>query len=180
MAQARNVTLAAPVQASDQSIGPAHAPVTVVEYGDFECPICAAIEPAVKQLRAKHRDQLRFVFRHFPLEEFHPHALMAAEATESAAAQGKFWEMHDLLLENQRHLDRKHLERYAAQLGLDLARFRVDLYDELYRQRIREHQEGGRRSHLRATPAFFVNGEVCDVSGGPQQLFSSVARHVSR
>jgi protein-disulfide isomerase len=173
-------TLAAPVTASDHSIGSPHAPVTVLEYGDLECPTCAAIEPAVKQLRAKYPERLRFVFRHFPLEEFHPHALIAAEATESAAVEGKFWELRDLLLENQRHLDRKHLERYAAQLGLNLARFRADLDDEVYRQRIREHQEGGRRSHLRATPAFFVNGEVCDVSGGAQHLFTAVASRVPR
>ena len=171
----RVVTLAVPVSANDHRLGPEHAPVVVLEYGDFECPICVAVEPAVKQLRAL-RPEMAFVFRHFPLEQAHPHALMAAEAAEAAGAQGQFWAMHDLLLSNPRHLTRAHLDRYAAQLGLDGARFKAELDDEIYRQRVREHQEGGQRSHLRATPTFFVNGVVQDVSGGMHALFEFVAQ----
>ncbi len=176
----RTQTLAAPVSATDHSVGPEHAAVTVLEYGDFECPICLAVEPAVKQLRQIHQSDMRFVFRHFPLEEVHPHALMAAEAAEAAAAQGQFWPMRDRLLDTSRRLDRRHLEIYAAELGLDAARFRADLDDEVYRQRVREHQEGGRRSNLRATPTFFVNGIVQDVSGGMHELFDLVAAEIQR
>jgi protein-disulfide isomerase len=171
-------TLSVPVTATDHSAGPDHARVTVVEYGDFECPTCAAVEPAVKQLRELHQNDVRFVFRHFPLEEAHPHALIAAEAAEAAAGQGKFWPMHDLLLGHSRQLDRHHLDGYAAQIGLDMTRFKAEMDDEIYRQRVREHQEGGRRSHLRATPTFFVNGVVQDVSGGMQELFDVVAARV--
>jgi protein-disulfide isomerase len=178
--QHKLATLAVPVSAGDHIAGPANAPVAVIEYGDFECPVCLAVEPAVKQLRALHGADMAFVFRHFPLEEVHPHALLAAEAAEGAAATGKFWPMHDLLLTQQRHLSRHNLESYAQQIGLDIGRFRAELDDEIYRQRVREHQEGGRRSHLRATPAFFVNGVVQDVSGGMQALFDAVAAELRR
>ena len=176
----KTATLAVPVSAIDHRSGPEHAAVTVIEYGDFECPVCAAHESAVKQLRELHRADMVFVFRHFPLEDAHPHALLAAEASEAAAAQGKFWPMHDLLLSDTHHLTRHHLDGYAAKLGLDTARFQAELDDEIYRQRIREHQEGGRLSHLRATPTFFVNGIVQDVSGGMHDLFDAVAREVAR
>jgi protein-disulfide isomerase len=173
-------TLAVPVSRIDHRAGPEHARVTVIEYGDLECPICRAVEPAVRQLRDLHHEQMAFVFRHFPLEDAHPHALMAAEATESAAAQGKFWPMHDLLLAESHELNRRKLEEFAQQLGLDMARFKADLDDEIYRQRVREHQEGGRLSHLRATPTFFVNGVVQDVSGGMHELFDLVATDIAR
>jgi protein-disulfide isomerase len=172
-------TLAVPVSSTDHLAGPAHARIVLLEYGDFECPICIAVEPSVKQLRTLH-PQMAFVFRHFPLEEAHPHALMAAEAAEAAGAQGKFWAMHDLLLAHPHHLTRPHLEAHAAQLGLDAVRFRAELDDEIYRQRVREHQQGGQRSHLRATPTFFVNGVVQDVSGGMQALFEFVAQEARR
>lgn len=180
MVSPKLVTLAAPVVASDHRIGPDHAPVVVIEYGDFECPICHAVAPAVRQLRAMHATDVAFIFRHFPLEDTHPHALAAAEAAEAAAAQGKFWPMHDLLLTDPTHLSRRHLESYAGTLGLDLPRFKAELDDEIYRQRVREHQEGGRRSHLRATPGFFVNGVVQDVSGGMRDLFDAVAAAVAQ
>ena len=176
----KSPTLALAVSAIDHQDGPAHAPVTVVEYGDFECPICRAVEPAVRQLRELHRERMVFVFRHFPLEDAHPHALMAAEAAESAAAQGQFWPMHDLLLAESHPLSRRRLEEFAQQLDLDMARFKAELDDEIYRQRVREHQQGGRLSHLRATPAFFVNGVVQDVSGGMHDLFNLVASEFAR
>ena len=173
-------TLALAVTAIDHRDGPAYAPVTLVEYGDFECPICRAVEPSVRQLRELHREQLAFVFRHFPLEDTHPHALMAAEAAEAAAAQGKFWPMHGLLLAESHPLSRRRLEEFARQLDLDMARFKAELDDEIYRQRVREHQQGGRLSHLRATPTFFVNGVVRDVSGGMHDLFDLVAGEIAR
>lgn len=169
-------SLAVQVSAADHRQGPEQASVVVVEYGDYECPICQAFEPAVQQLRQLHQASLLFVFRHFPMEEAHPHALLAAEAAECAGAQGQFWPMHNLLLGPGRRLDRAHLDRFAGQLGLDVARFIAELDDEVYRQRVREQQDGGRRSHLRATPTFFVNGVVQDVSGGMHDLFDAVAR----
>ena len=173
-------TLAVPVTAADHFKGDAKAPVIVIEYGDFECPTCAAVAPAVNQLCALHPADMMFVFRHFPLEDAHPHALMAAEAAEAAAAQGKFWPMHDLLLAKTTHLKRHHLDEYAALIGLDMARFTAELDDEIYRQRIREQQAGARSSHLRATPTFFVNGVVQDVSAGMEELFELVASQVKR
>jgi protein-disulfide isomerase len=161
---------------TDHTSGPRGAAIVVVEYGDFQCPICQSVEPAVKHLRALHSTDMTFVFRHFPLEEVHPQALMAAEAAEAAGAQGRFWEMHDLLLAPGRKLTRSHLDDYARQIGLDMPRFAADLDDEIYRQRVREHQDSGRRGHLRATPGFFVNGATQDVSGGMQALFDAVAR----
>lgn len=168
-------TLAVPPSAIDHSLGPEHARVIVVEYGDFECPTCAAAELAARHLRELHPVELRFIYRHYPLENSHPHALIAAAASEAAGAQSKFWPMHNLLLARQLHLKRRDLDGYAAELGLDTARFAAELNDEVYLQRIREHQDGGRRSHLRATPTFFVNGVVQDVSGGMQALHQRVA-----
>ncbi|HTB64698.1 MAG TPA: thioredoxin domain-containing protein [Steroidobacteraceae bacterium] len=174
MTNSKHVTLAVPISAIDHRIGAEHARVVVLEYADFECPICHAVEPAIRQLRAAHTNDLSFVFRHYPLEAAHPHALVAAEAAEAAAAQGQFWPMHDLLLTDPNRLNRRHLESYAEQLGLDVSRFKAELDDEIYRQRIREHQDGGQRSHLRATPGFYVNGVIQDVSGGMRALFEAV------
>jgi protein-disulfide isomerase len=174
MTNKKPVSLAVPISSMDHLVGSPGAPVGVVEYGDFECPVCHAVEPAVRQLLQNHTGTVVFAFRHFPLEAAHPRALMAAEAAEAAAAQGQFWPMHDLLLSNPQHLQRRHLESYAETLNLDLARFRAELDDEIYRQRIREHQDGGTRSHLRATPGFFVNGIIQDVSGGMRALVDAV------
>ncbi len=169
-----------PVTEADHVSGPRGAAVVVVEYGDFQCPICQAVEPAVKQLLALHPVDMTFVFRHFPLEEVHPLALMAAEAAEAAGAQGRFWEMHDRLLAPGRQLTRHHLDDYARQIGLDMPRFTAELDDEIYRQRVREHQDSGRRGHLRATPGFFVNGVAQDVSGGMKALFDAVAQQIGK
>jgi protein-disulfide isomerase len=123
----------------------------------------------------RYPNRIRFVFRHFPLEEAHPHALLAAEAAEAAAAQGSFWPMHDLLFENQEHLNSRDLQRYAAELGLDTVRYHAEMDDHIYLQKVREHIAGGRRSHIRATPAFFVNGAVQDISFGMKALHDAVA-----
>lgn len=168
-----HIELAVPVNATDHSIGPEHAAITVVEYGDFECPNCKQAAPAVKLLLQRYRDRLRFVYRHFPLEALHPHALHAAEAAECAGGQRRFWPMHDLLFDNQEHLELKHLRAYAERLELDMARYGAEMDDEIYLQRIREHIDGGRRSHLKGTPGFFVNGRIVDVSYGLHALFDA-------
>jgi protein-disulfide isomerase len=167
--------LAVPVSATDHLLGPEHAPVTVVEYGDFECPNCKLAAPAVKLLMQRFPERLRFVYRHFPLESLHPHALHAAQAAECAGEQGQFWPMHDLLFAHQEHLAVKHLREYAGRLQLDLARFEAELRDEVYLQRIREQIDGGRRSHLKSTPGFFVNGVIVDVSFGLHALIDAAA-----
>lgn len=166
--------LAVPVSTSDHVLGPEHAPVVVVEYGDFECPTCKQAAPTVRLLLERFATRVRVAFRHFPLEQPHPHALAAAEAAESAGEQGRFWEMHDLLFANQEHLALKHLRSYAERLGLDMARFTAEMDDHVYVQRIREHQESGRLSHVRGTPGFFVNGRIQDVSFGFEGLFAAV------
>ncbi|HVH83880.1 MAG TPA: thioredoxin domain-containing protein [Steroidobacteraceae bacterium] len=172
--------LAVPVEASDHTLGPEHAPVVVVEYGDFECPTCKQAAPSVRLLLERFASRVRVAFRHFPLEQAHPHALAAAEAAESAAEQGKFWEMHDLLFANQEHLAARHLNSYAERLGLDMARFTAEMDDHVYLQRIREQQDGARRSHVRSTPGFFVNGRIQDVSFGFERLFDTVSASLRR
>lgn len=172
--------LTLPVGAADHSIGPAHAPVTVVEYGDFECPNCKQAAPAVKLLLARFEEKVRFVYRHFPLEEVHPHALAAAEASEVAAQQGKFWQMHDLLFANQSRMKAPNLRAYAEQLQLDMARYTAELDDHIYLQRVREHQQSGRDSGVRGTPGFFVNGKIQDVSYGLGALGDAIEAALHR
>jgi protein-disulfide isomerase len=174
------MTLAIPVEPTDHMLGSEHARVTVVEYGDFECPSCKVAATTPKLLLERFPSRIRFVFRHFPLQEAHPHALMAAEASEAAAAQGKFWSMYDVLFQNQAHLKDKDLQRYAADLGLDMARYTAEMDDHIYLQKVREHVEGGRRCHIRATPTFFVDGIVQDISFGMKALHDSVAAAVGR
>jgi protein-disulfide isomerase len=131
-------------------------------------------------LLSDHGDKIRFAYRHFPLEEPHPHALAAAEAAECAAGQGKFWEMQELLFANQAHLTLKHLQGYAERLDLDMARYTAEMDDHIYLQRIREHVAGGKRSHVRGTPGFFVNGVIQDVSFGMQALFDATEAALQR
>jgi protein-disulfide isomerase len=167
--------LTAPVSAVDHVLGPEHAPVTLVEYADFECPNCKQAAPAVKLLLERFAERVRLAFRHFPLEEVHPHALMAAQAAECAGAQGgQFWPMHDLLFANQLHLKTNQLRGYAERLRLDMARYTAEMDDQVYLQRIREHQQSGRDSGVRGTPSFFVNGKIQDVSFGIHALFDAV------
>jgi protein-disulfide isomerase len=134
------------------------APVTLVEYGDYECPYCGMAYPIVKQVQAHFGDRLRFVFRNFPLGEIHPHAQHAAEAAEAAAAQGKFWEMHDRIFEHQKRLRDEDLRDYAAAEGLDADRFAVDLSGHAFAERVREDFMSGVRSGVNGTPTFFING----------------------
>jgi protein-disulfide isomerase len=174
----QTVQLVEPVNAADHTLGPCGAPVTVVEYGDFECPRCKQAAGAVKLLFARFDQSVRFVFRHFPLEEVHPLALQAAQVAECAGEQARFWEMHDLLFENQRHLEFPQLLGYARTLGLDMARFTAAMDGEVYLQRVREQQRSGEYSGVRATPTFFVNGRIQDVSYGLPALFEAVANEL--
>jgi protein-disulfide isomerase len=152
--------LTVPVNATDHIRGAEHAPVTLIEYGDFQCPHCLAAEPAVRALLERFDERVRLVYRHFPLEQVHGDAMRAAQAAEAAGAQGRFWQMHDLLFAHQSHLDFDHLRRYAETIGLDMARFIAEMDDEIYLQRVREHQAGGQASGVDGTPGFFINGRA--------------------
>ena len=178
--QSHAISLAVPPEPTDHLEGSEHARVTLVEYGDFECPSCKVAAATPKLLLERFPNKIRFIYRHFPLQDAHPHALLAAEASEAAGAQQKFWRMHDLLFQNQAHLKDKDLHRYATELGLDLARYTAEMDDRIYLQKVREHIESGRRSHIRATPTFFVDGIVQDISFGMKALHDAVASAVAR
>jgi protein-disulfide isomerase len=162
--------LAVAVSHADHILGPETAKITLVEYGDFECPSCGQACPAVKILRRHFGERMRFVFRHFPLREVHPHAELAAESAEIAGAQNKFWTMHDLLFENQLHLKAKSLRRYADRAELDLKRYDYEMNQHAYLQRVQEHIDGGAKSGVRSTSTFFVNGVMYDLSFGLEHL----------
>ncbi|WP_395103724.1 Na+/H+ antiporter NhaA [Actinomadura sp. SCN-SB] len=152
------IDLAAPVDPDRDHIrGPADAPVTLVEYGDFQCPYCGQAEPIVRELLEGHGD-VRYVWRHLPLSDVHPQARLAALASEAAAAQGAFWEMHDLLLKHQDALEARDLVRYAEELGLDVDRFRDDLRRGRGNDRVSEDVDSADLSGVSGTPTFFVNG----------------------
>jgi Na+/H+ antiporter NhaA len=152
------VDLAVPVdQRRDHVRGPAKAPVTLLEYGDFECPYCGQAEPVIRELLADYGD-LRYVWRHLPLPDVHPHAQLAAEGSEAAAKQGKFWEMHDELLSHQGALSDEDLVQYASDLGLDTARFAADLARHARAGRIAEDVDSADLSGVSGTPTFFING----------------------
>jgi diadenylate cyclase len=147
-----------PVGAGDHARGPKDAPVTLVQYGDYECPYCGRAHPVLKELQERVGERVRFIFRHFPLDSVHSRARRAAQAAEAAASQGRFWEMHDLLYENQGELGEEDLMRYAAELGLDLRRFEEDLANYHHAWRIEEDRLGGSRAGVEGTPTLFVNG----------------------
>jgi protein-disulfide isomerase len=158
----------------DHIQGPADAGVTLVEYGDFECPYCGAAYPIVKDVQARMGDRLRFVFRNFPITTSHLHAEHAAEAAEAAASQAKFWQMHDVLFENQRRLRDRDLSAYAEQLGLDVERFDRELAEHVYADRVREDFMSGVRSGVNGTPTFFVNGARHDDSYDLETLLAAL------
>ena len=150
--------LHAPVSSNDHAQGPATATVTLVEYGDYECPHCGRAYPIVKELQRRFGEQLRFVFRNFPLREIHPHAAHAAEAAEAASSQGLFWEMHDALFEHQHALDDLHLIQYAIDIGADDRQLREELTSHVHAPRVRNDFLTGIKSGVNGTPTFFING----------------------
>ena len=156
--ETETVKLTLPVGLRDHIQGLDTAPVTLVEYGDYECPYCGDAYPIVKQVQKNLGSKLRFIFRNFPITQIHPHAQHAAEAAEAAAAQNKFWEMHDYLYEHQHALDDNHLEKYASRLGLDITQFNHDMASHAYAQRVREDFLSGVRGGVNGTPTFYING----------------------
>lgn len=164
--------LTIPVSTTDHQQGPASAPVTLVEYGDYECSYCGEAYPIIKQVQAHFGDRLRFVFRNFPLGQMHPHAQHAAEAAEDVALQGDFWAMHDLLYEHQDDLDDQHLGEYAQRAGADIGRFTRDFTAATSGEHIHADFNGGVRSGVNGTPSFFINGQRYD---GDYQFASLVS-----
>ena len=150
------------VTADDHVLGRADAPVTVLEYGDYECPYCRGAARDVNEMLARYPDTVRFVFRNFPIVQLHPHAEQAAEAAEAAGAQGKFWEMYELLLQPSSQLDLAALLDCGADLGLDLGRFREEITGRAYAAKIERDIQAGIRDGVNATPKFYVDGERID------------------
>ncbi|APW63470.1 DsbA family protein [Paludisphaera borealis] len=169
-----------PVGDRDHTQGPATAPATLMEYGDFECPYCGEAYSIVKDIQRRLGSRLRFVFRHFPLATIHPHAEYAAEAAEAAGAQGKFWEMHDVLYENQEALDVVYLVRYATALDLDTSRFIDDLDRHTHAARVREDFLSGARGGVNGTPTFFINGVRHDGSYDFDTLLGALEGAIGR
>jgi len=168
-----------PVGERDHAQGLAEAPVTLVEYGDFECPYCRQAFPIVKQVQSRLGARLRFVFRNFPLTEQHHHAQHAAEAAEAAGAQGAFWQMHDRLFERQFALEDENLIEYAQELGLDADRVAGELAAHAHKARVREDFMSGVRSGVNGTPTFFINGVRHDEAWDVDSLTAAVERAVT-
>jgi len=173
--------LALPVsQRRDHIRGNPSGAVTLVEYGDFQCPYCGKAYPIVEKLLKEMGDDIRFVFRNFPLTQIHPDAQLAAEAAESAAAQGKFWEMHDALYENQAALDRQSLIGYAADLGLNLPQFQLELTEHTHLPRVKEDFSSGIRSGVNGTPSFFINERRHDGEWDLRSLMAAIEEEMEQ
>lgn len=154
--ESNSETLFEPVTEKDHILGPVDAPITLLEYGDYECPDCLNAVPIVKEVRRALGERLRFVFRHFPLSSIHPHASIAAEAAEAAGDQGKFWEMHEALFRHQKEL--ADLTHIALSLGLEIYSFESGRTDDRHRSKVYRDYEGGVLSGVKGTPTFFING----------------------
>lgn len=161
------------VGADDHAQGRSDAPVTLVEYGDYECPYCGMAFPIVQRVQATLGQRLRFVFRNFPLAEAHPHATAAAELAEASALQGKFWEMHDMLYEHQSALRPADLQRYVHELGLDPAALAAATASGAPHQRVRADFMSGVRSGVNGTPTFFINGRRFDGDWQDEEAFTA-------
>ena len=163
-----------PLRPQDHVQGRADAPVTLVEYGDYECPYCGMAHPIVRAVQRRMGDALRFAFRHFPLAQIHPHAEHAAEIAEAAGERGRFWPMHDLLFENQQELDDIHLVGYAAQLGIDAASAEAALRSHAFAEPVRRDFLSGVRSGVNGTPSFFINGVRYDGAWDEASLLAAL------
>ena len=147
-----------PVNEHDHTSGHNNAPVTLVEYGDYQCPHCGHAHPLIKQIQEQLGDKLQFVFRNFPLSEMHPQALIAAMAAEAADRQNAYWPMHDMIFENQQNLHGSNLLKFASALHLDTKAFAADMEDQALQQKVEDDFESGMKSGVNGTPTFFVNG----------------------
>jgi protein-disulfide isomerase len=164
---------------SDHIRGSINAPITIVEYGDYECPYTGMAYPVVQDIMKQFGDQIYFVFRNFPLNDIHPHAQHAAEAAEAAAAQDKFWQMHDYLFKHQKALDDNHLLEYAQKVGLDIDKFKKEISEHIYAPLINKSLKAGIDSGVEGTPTFFVNGVRYEDSWD-LDTFSNMLKNLTR
>jgi NhaA family Na+:H+ antiporter len=176
MATTSTTKLVEPITGRDHVLGPEDAPVTLVEYGDLECPYCRQVNPVIRELRRRLGSRVRYVFRHFPIRSAHVHAQLAAEAAEAAGAQGKFWEMQEYLLEHQEALNESHLLKYAAELDLDVERFKQDLDGNVFAERVKEDFHSGVMSGVNGTPTFFINGVRYDGAWDLESLIEAIEK----
>ncbi len=170
----KSATLTQAASAHDHAEGSIDAPLTLVEYGDYQCPYCGAAYPVVKRLQKTLGKKLRFVFRNFPLSQLHPYALVAAQAAEAAALQGKFWKMHDLLFEQQDLLKPEIIPVWAKRIELNLEQFGSDIKQGVVEKRIKEDRQSGIRSGVNGTPTFFINGKRYDGSPDYNSLMAAL------
>lgn len=167
------------VREDDPVLGASDAQVTVVEFGDFQCPSCGALHPVLKQIKEQNQDKpVRFVYRQFPLTQIHDRALEASEASMAAQAQGKFWEYHDKLFENQRNLSNEDLQRYAQELGLNMDEFRAALDDGRFIDQIEQDIEDGRALGVAGTPTLFINNTAYRGTYSATELQSVIDSHL--
>jgi protein-disulfide isomerase len=171
---ARAPESALPTPERDHIQGPIDAPIMLIEYGDYECPYCGEAYSVLKAIQKKLGDRLCFAFRNFPLVHSHPHAQHAAEAAEAAGLQGRFWEMHDLLYENQGALDDEDLAEYASMLGLDAERLMSDVLAGTYTARVLQDVRSGTLQGVNGTPSFFINGARYDGSYDVDDLLAAL------
>jgi protein-disulfide isomerase len=176
--RAASARLVNQVGESDHALGPETAFVTLVEYGDYQCPACGQAYPIVKELLARLGQRVRFVFRNFPLATVHPYAEGAAEAAEAAGVQGRFWDMHDVLFEHQEALGGEDLVAYGSALGLSESRFVRELTEHVHAARVREDFKGGVRSGVNGTPTFFINDWRHDGSFDLDSLLGAVEAEI--
>ena len=168
--------LSLPVGDRDHVVGSNTAPVTLVEYGDLECIHCRKVNPIIRALREQVGSRLRYVYRHFPISSIHPDAQLAAQATEAAAAQGKFWEMQEAIFDHQGELDESHLIQYAAEIGLDVEHFERELKEGVYAEHVSEDFHSGIQSGVNGTPTFFINGERYEGAWDLESLIEAIEK----
>jgi protein-disulfide isomerase len=168
------MSLVNPISAADHVQGSANAKVTLVEYGDYQCPHCGAAYHIIKAVQKHLGAKLRFVFRNFPLNQAHPYAELAAESAEAAGAQDRFWEMHDALFENQQQLGQPLIEALVKRLNLDADHFKTDLETRKFQPRVKHDFMGGVRSGVNGTPGLFINGERYDESWDEESLTAAL------
>jgi protein-disulfide isomerase len=174
-----NTSLRPPVNPHDHIAGNPHAPVTLVEFGDYQCPYCGKAYPIVKEVQRRMGDRLCFVYRHFPLMQVHPYAFLAAETAEAAGAQGKFWPMHDFLFEHQQQGAYARPFDDARAIGLDMRRFEHDLNRHVFAHKVRQDIRSGMESGVQGTPTFFINGQMYNGSYDLRSLLSALEQGMS-
>jgi NhaA family Na+:H+ antiporter len=166
------------VSERDHALGPADAPITLLEYGDYECPDCLNAVPIIKEVRKELAERVRFVFRHFPQSGIHPNASTAAEAAEAAGDQGKFWEMHEALFANQKRLGEIDFANLALKLGVEIYKFETSRTADRHRRRVRADYESGVRSGVKKTPTMFINGRRYEGKIEAKEIVRAALNHL--